>query len=97
MQKFKGKFNFFYLPMDVKQNANNGYAFVNMTNVTSVIRIYNEFNGKKWPDYNSQKICEIKYAKIQGYQNNYDKLEKDIKDLEHDARPWIFKTIDSTE
>jgi len=39
MQKFKGKFNFFYLPMDVKQNANNGYAFVNMINVTSVIRI----------------------------------------------------------
>jgi len=44
-----------------------------MVDVVSVIRIYNEFNGIKWPDYNSKKICEIKYAKIQGYNSNYEK------------------------
>lgn len=26
------------------------------------------FNGKRWPKFNSEKICEIKYAKIQGSQ-----------------------------
>ena len=27
---------------------------------------FDAFNGKKWPKFNSEKICEIKYAKIQG-------------------------------
>ena len=27
---------------------------------------YNEFHNKKWEKFNSEKICKIRYAKIQG-------------------------------
>ena len=27
---------------------------------------YEEFNGKRWDQFNSEKVCEVSYARIQG-------------------------------
>jgi len=63
----KAKFDFFYLPIDFSNRCNFGYAFINFTNTKFIKDFYLEFNGKKWEKFNSEKICEIKYARIQGH------------------------------
>ena len=55
-KNFLGTYDLFILPKDGNKNRNFGYAFINFIS----------FNGKKWVDTNSNKICEITYSKIQG-------------------------------
>eukprot|EP01017_Pseudomicrothorax_dubius_P035042 TRINITY_DN4863_c0_g2_i2.p1 TRINITY_DN4863_c0_g2~~TRINITY_DN4863_c0_g2_i2.p1 ORF type:complete len:218 (+),score=54.48 TRINITY_DN4863_c0_g2_i2:187-840(+) len=62
----KGKFDFFYLPIDFKNKCNVGYAFINFIDTRFIRPFCEEFAGKRWEKFNSEKICEIKYARIQG-------------------------------
>jgi hypothetical protein len=62
----KGKFDFFYLPIDPRNKCNVGYAFINFADPRAIKEFYTEFNGKRWEKFNSEKICDIKYARIQG-------------------------------
>ena len=77
---FKGKYDFFYLPMDLKTKCNVGFAFINMIHPLFILDFYLEFNYKKWSDTvplcNSQKYCEITYANTQGI----DEINKDLRD-----------------
>jgi hypothetical protein len=61
-----GYYDFFYLPIDFKNKCNVGYAFINFINFRSIVPFYEEFNNKKWEKFNSEKVCEITYARIQG-------------------------------
>jgi hypothetical protein len=65
-KNFKVKFDFFYLPIDYNNSCNIGYAFINFTHAKFIYSFYNEFNGKKWNKFNSEKICSLTYARIQG-------------------------------
>ena len=65
-KKFKEKFNFFYLPIDFDNKCNVGYAFINFIDLADIKDFYLEFNGSTWPNFKSDKICEITYARIQG-------------------------------
>jgi hypothetical protein len=61
----KGRYNFFYMPIDFSNDyANMGYAFINFLNPIFIMDFYNEFNNKKWKQYNSKKICKIRYGRI---------------------------------
>jgi RNA recognition motif-containing protein len=68
-ENHKGTYNFFYLPIDFKNMCNVGYAFINFVKPESIINFYEEFNNKKWEKFNSEKVCEIAYARIQGKNN----------------------------
>lgn len=57
-------FDFFYLPIDFSNNCNVGYAFINMKRPEHVVSLFNRFNGKKWDLFKSEKVCEIKYARL---------------------------------
>ncbi|KAK9831621.1 hypothetical protein WJX74_002914 [Apatococcus lobatus] len=59
-------YDFFYLPVDFKNRCNLGYAFVNFPNAADTIRCYEHFHGSHWEEFNSKKICEVTYARIQG-------------------------------
>lgn len=63
-EKFEGKYDFFYLPIDLKNKCNVGYAFINFIDYESIEQFYDEFHLKKWPKFNSDKICEISYARL---------------------------------
>jgi hypothetical protein len=32
----------------------------------SIVNFFEEFNGRKWEKFNSEKVCTITYARIQG-------------------------------
>lgn len=34
-----------------------------------MVEFYFEFQGKRWPHYNSDKVCDIRYGRIQGLKN----------------------------
>lgn len=65
-KKFKGTYDFFYLPIDFKNKCNVGYAFINFIEPTSVAKFFEDFNQKRWEKFNSEKVCSIAYARIQG-------------------------------
>ena len=47
-EKFKAKYDFFYLPIDFNNNCNVGYAFINFVSVDDIEDFFNTFHGKKW-------------------------------------------------
>jgi hypothetical protein len=59
-------FDFFYLPIDFKNKCNVGYAFINMTTPMAIPALVDDFHGRRWPKFNSEKVCQIAYGRIQG-------------------------------
>ncbi|GMH34439.1 hypothetical protein BSKO_02273 [Bryopsis sp. KO-2023] len=65
-RKYRSCYDFFYLPIDFKNRCNLGYAFVNFTSPAKTAEFYKEFHAKAWEEFNSKKVCEITYARVQG-------------------------------
>ncbi|KAH8048535.1 RNA binding-protein [Aureococcus anophagefferens] len=66
--KFANTYDFFYLPIDFKNKCNVGYAFINLVVSKDALRLFKEFNGRRWTCFRSGKVCAITYARIQGKQ-----------------------------
>jgi len=64
--RLAGKYDFFYLPIDFRNKCNLGYAFVNMKDPLSIVQLVEEFSGKRWCRFKSDKVCEVVYARLQG-------------------------------
>ena len=63
---FYGKYDIIYLPLDFEKGKNLGYGFINFIDPIHIMYFYDEFIGKKWNNFNSEKKCQLAYAKIQG-------------------------------
>ncbi|CAI9756336.1 unnamed protein product [Fraxinus pennsylvanica] len=61
-------FDFVYLPIDFINKCNVGYGFVNMTSPEATMRLYKAFHNQSWEVFNSRKICEVTYARLQGIE-----------------------------
>ncbi|KAI3658192.1 hypothetical protein MP638_005412 [Amoeboaphelidium occidentale] len=91
-ESHKGTYDFVYLRMDFKNKCNVGYAFINFIEpskaaVSFALRVV----GKKWKLFNSDKICELTYANIQGKQALVDKFRDSTVMFEEESyRPKIF-------
>lgn len=83
--------DFFYLPIDFKNKCNRGYAFVNFANYSDIVTFHEQYNAKHWKVFNSDKICEITYARIQGKSGMLKRFQNSAL-LEKDAeyRPIVF-------
>jgi hypothetical protein len=42
-----------------------GYAFINFIDYRAIVPFFKEFNGQRWKNFNSEKVCAISYARIQ--------------------------------
>ena len=89
--RHEGTYDFFYLPIDFKNHCNVGYCFINFVDPKYIIAFVHDFNGKRWKNFNSEKICAVSFARIQGKQamiarfQNSSLLEKD-----DEYRPLLF-------
>ncbi|XP_074330632.1 protein terminal ear1 homolog [Apium graveolens] len=61
-------YDFVYLPIDFVNKCNVGYGFVNMTSTEATLRLYNSFHHQNWEVFNSRKICQVTYARLQGLE-----------------------------
>ena len=87
----KNKYDFFYLPIDLVNNCNLGYAFINFINPLHIVYFYNIFKSRKWLCFNSQKECDITFAKYQGKNELTYNIEKNIKNEDRKKMPIIFE------
>lgn len=69
-----GQYDFVYLRMDFRNRCNVGYAFINFIDASSIISFGERVMGKRWPRFNSDKICHLSYARIQGKTALLDKF-----------------------
>ncbi|VFQ89992.1 unnamed protein product [Cuscuta campestris] len=61
-------YDFVYLPIDFINKCNVGYGFVNMTSPEAARRLHKAFHLQTWDSFNSRKICQVTYARIQGIE-----------------------------
>jgi len=72
-------------------NCNVGYAFINMMNTDAVATLIRTFDGQSWERFNSDKVCAIAYARIQGKAElirHFQKSSLLFEDAHH--RPLVF-------
>jgi len=78
-EQHKGYYDFVYLPIDLKNNCNVGYAFINLTDPLYVLPLYEDLNGRTWERFNSEKICELTYGRIQGKTSLVDNFSHSVE------------------
>ena len=72
----KDKYGLVYLPIDLENNCNLGYAFINFINPLHIVRFYEMFKSRKQLYFNSFKECDLCFAKFQGKTGLTLKYEK---------------------
>lgn len=89
--RHRGQYDFFYLPIDFKNKCNMGYAFINFMEARSIISFYREFDGQRWTNFNSEKVCAISYARLQGKQAMIARFQNSSLLEKHESyRPLVF-------
>jgi len=75
---FGGLFDFLYLPIDFKNKCNVGYSFINFHTPDICQRFVTQFHGVDvrtcLPGLNSRKVVEVTPARVQGLQENVNRL-----------------------
>ncbi|KAK4264984.1 hypothetical protein QN277_026095 [Acacia crassicarpa] len=84
-------YDFVYLPIDFNNKCNVGYGFVNMTSPEATMRLYKAFHLQHWEVFNSRKICQVTYARVQGLEalKEHFKNSKFPCEIEH-YLPVVF-------
>ncbi|KAI8808116.1 RNA recognition motif 2-domain-containing protein, partial [Cladochytrium replicatum] len=89
-----GEYDFLYLRMDFVNQCNVGYSFINFIDPKSVISFAERVVGKKWGAFNSEKVCMLSYANIQGKQALIKKFRNSSVMYEDPAyRPKIYFSL----
>jgi len=63
---FGGHCDFVYVPPSHRPKTNIGYAFVNLIDDASADAFKLDFDGFRFPNRLSDKVCEVQPAKVQG-------------------------------
>jgi len=67
---FLGSYDFVYLPIDPKANANRGYAFINFIEPAWASKFRSHYEGQKFGSATTNKIVSVVPALLQGYEAN---------------------------
>merc|ERR1719401_532846 len=94
-QNFKGRFDFLYLPMDLKKKANLGYAFLNMTSNSWANKFWEHFTDFDQWILKSEKVGAVRWSdSLQGQQAQIDRycnspiMHRDVAD---ENKPIILR------
>ena len=86
-----GVIDFFYLPIDFKNRCNRGYAFINFVEYRDILAFHQRYFGKHWRTFNSDKICDITYARIQGKAAMLKRFENSaLMEKDDEYKPLVF-------
>jgi hypothetical protein len=86
-----GKIDFFYLPIDFKNKCNRGYAFINFVDFRDIVSFHRQYFGQHWRVFNSDKICDITYARIQGKAGMLKRFENSaLMEKDEEYKPLVF-------
>eukprot|EP00547_Thalassionema_nitzschioides_P017591 CAMPEP_0194246802 /NCGR_PEP_ID=MMETSP0158-20130606/15609_1 /TAXON_ID=33649 /ORGANISM="Thalassionema nitzschioides, Strain L26-B" /LENGTH=872 /DNA_ID=CAMNT_0038982795 /DNA_START=81 /DNA_END=2699 /DNA_ORIENTATION=- len=86
-----GKIDFFYLPIDFKNKCNRGYVFVNFVDCRDIVQFHRQYFGQHWRVFNSDKICDITYARIQGKTGMLKRFENSaLMEKDEEYKPLVF-------
>mmetsp|Transcript_118321 Transcript_118321/g.314895 ORF Transcript_118321/g.314895 Transcript_118321/m.314895 type:complete len:354 (-) Transcript_118321:322-1383(-) len=72
---FGGTYDFFYLPMDVHNRSNVGYAFINFEMPQDAERFRRAFSDHRFQRFHSRKIGSVCVAHVQGLDANLRHFE----------------------
>lgn len=87
----EGTYDFFYLPIDFKNRCNVGYCFINFIDPKYISPFIDEFNGKRWKSFNSEKVCAVSFARIQGKQAMIARFQNSsLLDKDDEYQPLLF-------
>ena len=95
-ENHKGLYDYIYLPIDPKNKCNYGYAFINLVHPIIILSLYREFNGKSWTNFNSEKICQLTYGRLQGTEQLLKQLEGSgvMQQSDPAKKPLILETVE---
>jgi RNA recognition motif-containing protein len=86
-----GVIDFFYLPIDFKNRCNRGYAFINFVDYRDILTFHKRYYGTHWRTFNSDKICDITYARIQGKAAMLKRFENSaLMEKDDEYKPLVF-------
>mmetsp|Transcript_76506 Transcript_76506/g.132329 ORF Transcript_76506/g.132329 Transcript_76506/m.132329 type:complete len:425 (-) Transcript_76506:174-1448(-) len=90
---FEGTYNFFYLPMDVHNRSNVGYAFINFERPVDAERFRRSFSDHRFQRFHSRKIGIVCIAHVQGLDENLRHFEnRAVTQARNDQyRPIVLK------
>lgn len=92
-RSYAGQYDFFYLPIDFKNKCNLGYAFVNFKCAKQTAAFYKEFHKQRWKEFNSRKVCEVTYARVQGKEAMVEHFKNSRFPCENEEYlPLVFDT-----
>jgi RNA recognition motif 2 len=87
----EGTYDFFYLPIDFKNKCNVGYCFINFLDPKHIVAFVKEFNGLRWKSFNSEKVCAITFARIQGKGSMVSRFQNSsLLEKDDEYRPLLF-------
>ena len=94
-QQFSAKYDYFYLPIDFKNDYNVGYCFINFIDVSYLLEFYKAYHNKPWKalmdETNSSKLIEICYATQQGKKNMIRRQRNsNIFNMDEKYHPVLF-------
>ena len=93
LDEFKGKYDCLYMPFDYEKKGNKGYAFINFVNPLHILYFHEKFDGKKWPLFESSKICELNSANFQGIYE----IQKHSKNYKGYKKPLFYSEQNNNE
>jgi hypothetical protein len=72
---FSGTYDFFYLPMDMHNRSNVGYAFINFMKPADATHFHEVFSEHRFQRFQSRKISSVCTAHVQGLMENLRHFE----------------------
>eukprot|EP00928_Gymnodinium_smaydae_P060294 TRINITY_DN4390_c2_g2_i1.p1 TRINITY_DN4390_c2_g2~~TRINITY_DN4390_c2_g2_i1.p1 ORF type:complete len:457 (-),score=97.00 TRINITY_DN4390_c2_g2_i1:102-1364(-) len=90
---FQGCYDFFYLPMDIHNRSNVGYAFINFEFPEDAKRFQDAFVEHRFQRFHSRKIGSVCVAHVQGLAANLSHFEnRAVTQARNDQyRPVVLK------
>lgn len=87
--RFKGRFDFLYLPRSFSSGGSWGYAFVNMTSASSAREVKHKLQDSA--GFGGHLACQVMWAETQGLQANIERFRNSpIMRGPRECQPLLF-------